>query len=779
MKDFNVNVNVKNVKPDVGELKESLTINIKEFSKGLETELAKLGKMSVDIKAITEQISNHQKTSVKAITNYSTYLKDYDAEIKEHLKEISDQFKKDGKDTKDSKSIEKILSSSHNLVKFFAANKENSILVKTELEELKKQTDELEELRKTTEMSAENYETRHKEILDDFKAKERTRIEAMREIATSAVEDLGAGIAETFKNGGEDNQDSRAVDIGTAVGKSIVSLIKSKNVKEAVTSSFDGVGKSISDYFKKGGEANQDSKAVDVGTAVAKSIASMIKSTDIKGAISESFSGVTGTITEFFKRNGEETKDSKVLGTIFAGGKVLLDLLGVVKKKEEKKSEETEANTEVNKENTQSTDKNTEKTETNTEVNTDNTQATEKNTEALEVVAKAVTASDKPSKTPEGGATAHAPDVKSPEGGTTPSASNAKGTEEKKDDSKPSDIVDKVGETADKIKDKTDETTEGLTEAEQAWKDKWDNILAIAEKYAKAITEASSGIFSALSESADIDKQEAEEKLAEVSKKYDEVQAKRKKSTESLVDLQNKAANAMGGTSLAMQEQINAEMAKNEELKAQETQLAAEKAKAEKEKEKAEKKKKKLEAQKGLVEGTINIAQGVLKAWSLGPILGPILGSLVAAAGAVQIAIMAKNISRLADGGLLRGRRHSEGGMRIEGTNIEVEGGEYVINRRTTDHNLGLIRYINSQRRPLSEADMHNYFRSPQQVIAAPFRRQMQEGGMVAPQISTPQMDNGQLLDAIRSIHFEPRVAVTDIIRAQDQMASVDSWVGM
>ncbi len=39
--------------------------------------------------------------------------------------------------------------------------------------------------------------------------------------------------------------------------------------------------------------------------------------------------------------------------------------------------------------------------------------------------------------------------------------------------------------------------------------------------------------------------------------------------------------------------------------------------------------------------------------------------------------------------------------------------------------------------------------------------------------------DNEYLVDAIRSIRIEPRVAVTDINRVQSEVVSVDNWVGL
>lgn len=50
----------------------------------------------------------------------------------------------------------------------------------------------------------------------------------------------------------------------------------------------------------------------------------------------------------------------------------------------------------------------------------------------------------------------------------------------------------------------------------------------------------------------------------------------------------------------------------------------------------------------------------------------------------------------LASGGYLEGNSHSNGGMPILGSNIVVEGGEYVINKNATQRNLPLLNEINS-----------------------------------------------------------------------------------
>lgn len=53
-----------------------------------------------------------------------------------------------------------------------------------------------------------------------------------------------------------------------------------------------------------------------------------------------------------------------------------------------------------------------------------------------------------------------------------------------------------------------------------------------------------------------------------------------------------------------------------------------------------------------------------------------------------------ENIER-ANGGLLNGPSHKKGGMPILGSNITVEGGEFVVNKRSTAKNIGLLQKIN------------------------------------------------------------------------------------
>lgn len=330
-------------------------------------------------------------------------------------------------------------------------------------------------------------------------------------------------------------------------------------------------------------------------------------------------------------------------------------------------------------------------------------------------------------------------------------------------------------------KESNNAVEESTEQTATSFEDKWTKINETMQKHVDTIMTGVNAIFSGINSILSSELEEANEKLDTITTQYDEVVQKREESSEKIQALEEEAKNASGGRALVLQEQIMREMEANQQLANQEKELAKEKEKQEKEVAKKEKQKKRSELAQNIVQGVANTALGATKAWSLGPIVGPILAGIVAAAGAIQVGVMTKQLAKLEDGGLLNGKRHSQGGMRIEGSNIEVEGGEYVVNRESTSKNLGLVRYINSERRELKPSDLDAYFNSlPRgEVGGASFSRMFADGGQLPVVEPNSSIDNEALVYAIKNIRIEPRVAVTDIHKAQDSMVSVDSWTGV
>ncbi len=108
-----------------------------------------------------------------------------------------------------------------------------------------------------------------------------------------------------------------------------------------------------------------------------------------------------------------------------------------------------------------------------------------------------------------------------------------------------------------------------------------------------------------------------------------------------------------------------------------------------------------------------NTATGFTQALAQSGPIGIITGALVLAAGALQIEEIESQKAKLAKGGLLSGPSHNDGGITGTGRfgNIEVEGGEFVVNKRATRENLPLLYHINNfkgNRPPMRSGKMAN-----------------------------------------------------------------------
>lgn len=211
----------------------------------------------------------------------------------------------------------------------------------------------------------------------------------------------------------------------------------------------------------------------------------------------------------------------------------------------------------------------------------------------------------------------------------------------------------------------------------------------------------------------------------------------------------------------------------------EENKLKDKKVEQEKRKRKAEKVQRRVDQLNQIATATANTAEGISKALGAYPWpFSTIVAGIVGAMGAAQIAAIS-GVKFFQDGGLLHGKRHSQGGMRIEGTNMEVEGGEFVVNRVSTDKNLRLVKYINEQRRELKPKDLDAFFARSSQGLEPSFKRMFAQGGQLPTIEPATNVDNDSLIKAIQAIKIEPKVAVTDIHRAQDNMVSVSGWSGV
>jgi hypothetical protein len=127
-----------------------------------------------------------------------------------------------------------------------------------------------------------------------------------------------------------------------------------------------------------------------------------------------------------------------------------------------------------------------------------------------------------------------------------------------------------------------------------------------------------------------------------------------------------------------------------------------------------EKRAAKTALQISLVQAIANTAEAVTKALTAGPVSGQILAGISAGIGAVQVGLIAKQLSEVdsyqrggmikGQGGMVVGPSHEYGGVKFQGGGVELEGGEAVINRISTIKYAGLLNQINQNGggRPIS-----------------------------------------------------------------------------
>lgn len=272
--------------------------------------------------------------------------------------------------------------------------------------------------------------------------------------------------------------------------------------------------------------------------------------------------------------------------------------------------------------------------------------------------------------------------------------------------------------------------------------------------------------------------EETQAKLEIIQDLHDEATDKLEASAEKISELNDLMRDSSNGNL----EQTKQQLADEQLLYAQ--RLAAEQKLAQQEKDlqnkanEQEYQSRMMELRYQLFLSMANTAQGVSKTladwgWPLGAVFAGIIGTL----GAAQTAIIAKHISsfpkprKLAEGGLLSGPSHAMGGIPVGNTGIEVEGGEAIINKKSSKKFRTLLDAINAD----GNGGKHTIANADKKV------RKYADGGRLdfeSVDGNLRQTGVNRILNAIESIDMHPVVAVKDIWKAEDRLTKVRSLAG-
>ena len=192
-----------------------------------------------------------------------------------------------------------------------------------------------------------------------------------------------------------------------------------------------------------------------------------------------------------------------------------------------------------------------------------------------------------------------------------------------------------------------------------------------------------------------------------------------------------------------------------------------------------EKKRKQQQKQQSLINAIVNTALGVTQALSAyPPPTSWILASAVGALGAVQIATISSQ--KYAQGGVLDGPSHSQGGIKVPTKRgmSEVEGNEFITNKKTTTHNTEMLYYINSIKRKITREDMEKFFDGKGKVsIPASHSLRFASGGTM------PELTDFNLKNQIQNQQEQPEIRVvaqiTDIASQLDNYNQIRVLAGL
>ena len=146
--------------------------------------------------------------------------------------------------------------------------------------------------------------------------------------------------------------------------------------------------------------------------------------------------------------------------------------------------------------------------------------------------------------------------------------------------------------------------------------------------------------------------------------------------------------------------------------------------------------------------------------------------------GAAQTAMISSQ--KYANGGVLDGPSHSQGGIKIPTKKgiSEVEGNEFITNKKTTSHNTEFLYYINSIKRKITREDMDRFFDGNGKVrIPVSHSMKYATGGVI------PEMTDWNIKNQIQPLQQQPEIRVVaqivDIANALENYNKIQTLAGL
>lgn len=322
-----------------------------------------------------------------------------------------------------------------------------------------------------------------------------------------------------------------------------------------------------------------------------------------------------------------------------------------------------------------------------------------------------------------------------------------------------------------------------LKDIEADSKDSIGKFIDSINTYIQAIGQGIQDVLSQVWENQDASYDKEIENLEKWIDKYEEKLQEQKDLTQEYANnidsIEDELATARGDRREKLIDDLNAQMAAQRASLAQEKMIENEKKKEAEKKEKLELQQRKKERDRAVISAIISTALATANGLATQPFVpvGIAMGALAGTLGAVQIALIKSQ--KFANGGVIQGKSHSQGGVKVLGGRAEVEGGEFITNKQSTSANLDILEFINSKKRRVDLNDLVTFY-SSRKALPKPMAKTKFANGGEIPSLRTDLDINDKLITMFEEFGRRPSVvSVVDIIKAQDKVNKVRTLAGV
>lgn len=329
------------------------------------------------------------------------------------------------------------------------------------------------------------------------------------------------------------------------------------------------------------------------------------------------------------------------------------------------------------------------------------------------------------------------------------------------------------------------DTADAAQDVTEKLKDVEGEFIRSIQQYIQALGQGLQTIMSAVwsaqdtefdNESRQLDK--LNEKLQTAMDKNEEILEKHKDNVQSI---EEELQTARGDRRQRLIDQLNEEMNAERRAAAEKKRLEKEQEALKKKQEKLDQKRQEAQYDRELAQILVSGALAAINAYATKPFIpvGLAMGSLALGITAAQYAIAKAHPPKFANGGLLEGKSHAQGGIKAGG--VELEGHEYVINKHTTMDNLDLLEYINSKKKRIDISDLVDFYGGTVKSTIKKMSpsRKYADGG-VLPTLNNDYSIDDRLLNAFEDYSNRPVVvSVRDINARQAAVRDVQVLAGL